>query len=73
MEQVFVKQPAPPKNVKVFLENAKVAKIVPQVPKWNDMMAIVNKELPALWQGGKTAREVCGEIKRQADVVLKQA
>jgi multiple sugar transport system substrate-binding protein len=71
MEQVFVKQPAPPQNVKVFLENANVAKIVPQVPRWTEMMEIVNRELPALWRGEKTAREVCAEIKRQVDPVLK--
>jgi multiple sugar transport system substrate-binding protein len=71
MEQVFIKQPAPPKNVKVFLENTKVGRIVPQVPKWAEMIDIVNKELPALWRGDKTAKEVCTEIKRQADLVLK--
>ena len=72
MEQVFVKQPAPPKNVKVFMDNAQVARIVPQVPQWTPMMDIVNKELPALWRGEKTARDVCLEIKRQADPILKQ-
>ncbi|MGH2368168.1 MAG: ABC transporter substrate-binding protein [Chloroflexota bacterium] len=71
MEQVFIQQPAPPKNVRVFLENAKIARIVPQVPRWADMMEVVNAELPALWQGEKTAREVCTEIKRQVDQVLK--
>ena len=73
MEQVFVKQPAPPKNVKVFLDNAKIAKIVPQVPKWTEMMEVVNKELGVLWRGEKTARDVCAEIKRQTDPILKQA
>ncbi|HEU5317426.1 MAG TPA: extracellular solute-binding protein [Chloroflexota bacterium] len=71
MEQVFVKQPSPPKNVKVFMDNAQVARIVPQVPNWTPMMDIVNKELPALWRGDKTAREVCAEIKRQVDPILK--
>lgn len=71
MEQVFIRQPAPPRNVKVFLENAKVARLVPQVPRWTEMMQVVSAELPALWRGEKTAREVCVEIKRQADVVLK--
>ena len=73
MEQVFVKQAAPPKNVKVFLDNARIAKIVPQVPKWTEMMEVVNKELGVLWRGEKTAREVCAEIKRQTDPILKQA
>ena len=73
MEQVFVKQPAPPKNVKVFLDNAKIAKIVPQVPKWTEMMVVVNKELGTLWRGEKTAREVCLEIKRQTEPILKQS
>jgi multiple sugar transport system substrate-binding protein len=73
MEQVFLKQPAPPQNVKVFMDNASVAKIVPQVPKWTEMMDVVNKELPALWRGEKTAREVCAEIKRQVEPILKQA
>jgi multiple sugar transport system substrate-binding protein len=73
MEQVFVRQPAPPKNVKVFLENARGARIVPQVPNWNEMMVVVNKELPPLWRGEKTAREVCTEIKRQTDPILKQS
>jgi multiple sugar transport system substrate-binding protein len=71
MEQVFVKQPSPPKNVKVFLENTKVARIVPQVPNWTQMIDIVNRELPAIWRGDKTAKDVCAEIKRQADLVLK--
>ena len=71
MEQVFVKQPSPPKNVKVFMDNAQVARLVPQVPNWTPMMDIVNKELPALWRGEKTAREVCTEIKRQVDLILK--
>jgi multiple sugar transport system substrate-binding protein len=71
MEQVFVKQPAPPKNVKVFLDNANVARIVPQVPKWTEMIQVVNQELPTLWRGDKTAREVCGEIQRQAAPLLK--
>jgi multiple sugar transport system substrate-binding protein len=70
MEQVFIKQPAPPKNVRIFLEHTKVARIVPQVPRWAEMIAIVNKELPALWNGSKTAKEVCTEIKREADQVL---
>jgi len=51
MQNVFVRQPAPPKNVQVFLENAKIARIVPQVPKWADMMTIVNRELNILWAG----------------------
>jgi multiple sugar transport system substrate-binding protein len=71
MEQVFVKQPAPPKNVKVFLDNAKIARIIPQVPRWADMSDVINKELPALWRGDKTAKDVCAEIKRQVDLVLK--
>ena len=71
MEQVFIKQPAPPKNVKVFMDNAQIARIVPQVPQWTPMMDVVNKELPALWRGEKTAREVCLEIKRQTDPILK--
>jgi len=71
MEQVFVKQPSPPKNVKVFLENAKIARIIPQVPRWADMADVIAKELPALWRGEKTAKDVCAEIKRQVDIVLK--
>lgn len=71
MEQVFIKQPAPPKNVKVFMDNAAVARIVPQVMLWTPMMDVVSKELPALWRGEKTARDVCAEIKRQVDVILK--
>lgn len=71
MEQVFVTQPAPPKNVRVFLENAKIARIIPQVPKWTQMVEIINRELPALWRGERTAKDVCTEIKRQCDVVLK--
>ena len=73
MEQVFVQQPAPPKNVRVFLANAQVARIVPQVPNWTPMIELVNRELPALWRGEKTARDVCAEIKRQTDPILKQA
>jgi multiple sugar transport system substrate-binding protein len=71
MEQVFIRQAAPPQNVAVFLENAKVAKIVPQVPKWTEMMRVVDAQLPLLWRGEKTAREVCAEIKRLTDPVLK--
>ncbi|HEX2516551.1 MAG TPA: sugar ABC transporter substrate-binding protein [Chloroflexota bacterium] len=71
MEQVFVKQPAPPRNVKVFMDNARVARIVPQVPRWTEMMEVVNRELPALWRGEKTAREVCAEIERQVEPILK--
>lgn len=71
MQNVFVRQPAPPKNVQVFLENAKIARIVPQVPKWADMMTIVNRELNILWAGQTPARDVCLEIKRQVDAVLK--
>jgi multiple sugar transport system substrate-binding protein len=72
MEQVFVRQPAPPQNVSVFLENAKVARIVPQVPKWAEMMQVVDAQLPLLWRGEKSAREVCQEIKRLTDPVLKE-
>ncbi len=71
MENVFVRQPAPPKNVKVFLESAKIARIVPQVPKWEDMMVIVNRELGPLWAGQKTAKDVCTQIKQEVDAVLK--
>jgi hypothetical protein len=35
------------------------------------MMDIVNRELPTLWRGEKTAREACAEIKRQVDPILK--
>jgi multiple sugar transport system substrate-binding protein len=71
MEQVFIKQPTPPKNVRVFLENAGVARIIPQVARWTEMMEIVDRELPSIWRGEKTARDVCLEIKRQVDQVLK--
>jgi maltose-binding protein MalE len=57
--------------VRAFLENASVARIVPQVPRWTEMNEVVGRELPALWRGDKTAREVCTEIKRQAELVLK--
>jgi multiple sugar transport system substrate-binding protein len=73
MEQVFIRQPAPPKNVRVFMDNAQVARLVPQVPNWTPMMEVVTRELPALWRGEKTAREVCSEIKRQVDPILKQS
>jgi hypothetical protein len=58
--------------VSVFLENAKVARIVPQVPKWAEMMQVVEAQLPFLWRGEKSAREVCQEIKRLTDPVLKE-
>ena len=35
------------------------------------MMEIVDRELPSIWRGDKTARDVCLEIKRQVDQVLK--
>jgi multiple sugar transport system substrate-binding protein len=71
MEEVFVKQPAPPASVQAFMENARVARIIPQVPKWTEMMQVVDQQLPALWKGEKTARETCQEIKRQTDTILK--
>ena len=37
-----------------------------------ETVEVVNKELPALWRGEKTAREVMLEIKRQTDPILKQ-
>ena len=71
MDQIFAKQPAPPKNVRVFEANAKTARIVPPILRWTEMMAVVDKLLPSLWAGEKTAREVCGEIKRLTDPILK--
>ena len=53
------------------MDNARVARIVPQVPRWTEMMEVVDRELPALWRGEKTAREVCAEIERQVEPVLK--
>jgi hypothetical protein len=35
------------------------------------MMEAVDKQLPSLWSGEKTARDVCGEIKRLTDPILK--
>jgi hypothetical protein len=32
---------------------------------------VVEAQLPLLWRGEKTAREVCTEIKRLTDQVLK--
>jgi multiple sugar transport system substrate-binding protein len=71
MDQVFARQPAPPKNVRVFETNAKTARIIPPILRWTEMMEVVDKHLPLLWSGEKTAREVCGEIKRLTDPILK--
>ena len=71
MDQVFARQAPPPKNVRVFEANAKTARIIPPILRWTEMIAEVNKLLPQLWNGDKTARDVCGEIKRLTDPILK--
>ena len=71
MDQVFARQPAPPQNVRVFEANARTARIVPPILRWTEMMEVVDTQLPLLWNGEKTAREVCAEIKRLTDPILK--
>ena len=71
MSQVFARQPAPPANVRVFENNAKTARIIPPILRWTEMLDVVNQQILALWAGEKTAREVCGEIKRLTDPILK--
>jgi multiple sugar transport system substrate-binding protein len=71
MDQVFARQPAPPRNVRVFEANATSARIVPPILRWTEMMEVVDKQLPLLWSGERTARQVCEEIKRLTDPVLK--
>jgi multiple sugar transport system substrate-binding protein len=71
MDQVFARQPAPPKNVRVFEANARTARIVPPILRWTEMMVEVDRLLPALWAGERTARDVCTEIKRLTDPILK--
>jgi multiple sugar transport system substrate-binding protein len=71
MDQVFARQAPPPKNVRVFEANAKTARSVPQIVRWAEMMSVVDKQLAQLWSGEKTARDVCGEIKRLTDPILK--
>jgi multiple sugar transport system substrate-binding protein len=71
MQQVFIKQPAPPKNLAVFAEDAKVARILPQIPRWNDMTAAIEKQLAGVWAGQQTAKDACAQIKALVDPMLK--
>ena len=45
--------------------------IDPRVAGWDDVSAILDTELKALWAGRTPARQVTAEIKRQVDPVLK--
>ena len=57
--------------MRVFEANAKTARIIPPILRWTEMMVEVDRLLPQLWSGEKTARDVCGEIKRLTDPILK--
>ena len=71
MDQVFARQPAPLKNVRVSEANAKTARIVPPILRWTEMLEVVDKQLLLVWSGENTAREACGETKRLTDPILK--
>ncbi len=62
----------PPNNIRAFVDMVQYGRHLPQVPRWSDIVPIINQGLAPVLNGQKSAREAVGEIKRQVDPLLKE-
>lgn len=63
---------APPRNNRVFVEAAEEGYVrhVPMVNHFNEINAIIKREMDAVYYGKQTTEQACDRIKRQADKLL---
>ncbi|MBI3970874.1 MAG: sugar ABC transporter substrate-binding protein [Chloroflexi bacterium] len=62
-----------PQNFKMFVDGQRHVRLDPQATNWREIESAMSKELNALWDGQRSAREAATVVKGLVDQMLKEA